>query len=393
MVHPTRLPARAIVARGPVSAGGWDLEAVRLREINEDELVVRMVASGICHTDVHFADREEGYGILYPCVKGHEGSGIVERIGSKVTAAQPGDPVLLSFSSCGECAICKLGHPAHCINFNDLNFLGGQDFFSGSEEDGKVEMEEGQQQPEIAGRFFGQSSFASVTVARESSIVNVKGLVRGEEELKLLAPLGCGIQTGVGTVVNVGGAGESDSVAVLGVGGVGLSAIMGAKIQNCKTIVGIDRFESRLQTAKELGATHTINTSGMQNLDDVVEAVRAVTEGLGTSITIDTTGFMPLVQKALEFTRFKGKLIQVGAAAMGAKLEVEAFPFMVAGKQYIGAVEGDVRPADFIPKMISWYREGRLPIDKLIKFFPAEEWGRALEEMHDGRTVKPVICW
>ena len=141
-------------------------------------------------------------------------------MGANVTVAAPGDPVLLSFSSCGACALCSGGHPAHCVDFNTINFLGGPDFALASS------VGEESVKANIAGRFFGQSSFASRTIARESSVVNVKGLVNGDEELQLLAPLGCGIQTGSGTIAKVAEAGEGDCVAILGMGGVGLSGVM-----------------------------------------------------------------------------------------------------------------------------------------------------------------------
>ncbi|OCK93173.1 putative alcohol dehydrogenase [Cenococcum geophilum 1.58] len=380
-------PARAIVSHGPVSEGKWAMEQVRLRDIAADELVIRVAASGVCHTDLHFGGQKEGFGVVYPSVKGHEGSGYVESVGANVTVAAPGDPVLLSFSSCGTCALCSGGHPAHCVDFNTINFLGGPDFAlasSAGEESVKAN---------IAGRFFGQSSFASRTIARESSVVNVKGLVNSDEELQLLAPLGCGIQTGSGTIAKVAEVGEGDCVAILGMGGVGLSGVMAAKIRNCRTVIGIDKVASRLQLAKELGATHVINTAGMGSLAELVEAVRAITDGLGSTVTMDTTGFLPLIQKAVEFTRPRGKILQVGTAPIDAKLDIPIFEFMVAGKQYIGAVEGDSITSESVPLMIRWWREGKFPLEKLVKRFKAEDFKEAIKEMHEGVTVKPVIVW
>jgi Zn-dependent alcohol dehydrogenase len=226
----------------------------------------------------------------------------------------------------------------------------------------------------------------------ETSVVNAKDLIKSPEEMKLFAPLGCGIQTGSGTIVNVAKCKPTDTVAIMGVGGVGLSGIMGAKIAGAKTIIAIDRVASRLELAKEIGATHTINSDGM-SMPDLIERVRSLTDGYGTSITMDTTGLLKLIETGLEFTRIRGQYIQIGSAPMDAKLSIEVFKFMVSGKRFIGAVEGDAIPTEYLPRMIGWYREGKFPIDKLVKTFKADDFMGAIEEMHTGVTIKPVIVW
>jgi Zn-dependent alcohol dehydrogenase len=310
------------------------------------------------------------------------GSGYVKAIGSSVTVAQANDPVLLSFNSCQSCKICTSGHPSHCLNFLGLNLVGDKTFCGATGGD-----------PDTVGRFFGQSSFASYTIVSEASVVNAKNLIRNESELKLLAPLGCGIQTGSGTVINAAKAEPDDAIAIMGLGGVGLSAIMGAKIVGCKTIIGIDKVQSRLDLAKELGATHVINTAGMSDLSKLVEEVQKVTDGLGSSLTVDTTGFLPIMEKGIEFTAVKGRYVQVGSAPMDKPISYNMFLFMCAGKSILGAVEGDVIPQDYVPKMVQWWREGKLPIEKLTKFFKAEDFAQGIQEMHDGSTVKPIIVW
>jgi Zn-dependent alcohol dehydrogenase len=311
------------------------------------------------------------------------GSGYVEKVGSKVTVAAPGDPVLLSFASCTTCQICKSGHPSHCTQAGALNFLGEKIFQDANASSTSTS-------PTIQGSFFGQSSFASLTIANETSVVNAKTLIKSEDELKLFAPLGCGIQTGSGTIWNVAKAGPEDTVAIMGLGGVGLSGIMAAKICGCKTIIGIDRVESRLKLAKEMGATHVINTT---DTPDLLTAVRDLTDGLGTSITMDTTGLLSLIKTGVEFTRIRGQYVQIGTTPMDAKLEIEVFKFMVSGKRFIGAVEGDVTPSEYLPRMINWYREGRFPVDKMVKLFKAEDFMEAIGEMGAGGCVKPVITW
>jgi Zn-dependent alcohol dehydrogenase len=247
--------------------------------------------------------------------------------------------------------------------------------------------------PEIYGKFFGQSSFASVSIVREDSIVNVSGLVSSKKDLALLSPLGCGIQTGSGAIINAARAGPNDRVAVIGLGGVGLSAVMGARIAGCAQIIGIDRHQSRLALAKELGATHVVRVDPGANLSDVTEAVKAVTSGLGTNITLDTTGVPALIAEGVKMTAFKGKVLQVGTAPETGTLTIPIHEFMVSGKQFIGVVEGDVVPREYIPKLITWAKEGKLPLEKMVKFYAAEDFEVAIRDMQGGQTVKPVILW
>lgn len=314
------------------------------------------------------------------------GSGYVEKIGKNVKVAAVGDPVLLSFASCSSCQICTSGHPSHCVKAMELCFLGKKIFSPASSSAPSTVT------AEIQGSFFGQSSFASLSVVSESSVVNAKDLIKTPEELQLFAPLGCGIQTGSGAIYNVAECSPTDTVAIMGVGGVGLSGIMGAKISGAKTIIAIDRIPARLELAKEMGATHTINSDGLAT-PDLIKAVRDLTDGYGSSITMDTTGILRLIEAGVEFTRRKGQYVQIGSAPTDAILEIEIFRFMVSGKKFIGVVEGDIIPAEYIPKMIGWYREGKFPIDKMMKMFKADDFQVAIHEMHTGETIKPVIIW
>jgi Zn-dependent alcohol dehydrogenase len=201
------------------------------------------------------------------------------------------------------------------------------------------------------------------------------------------------VQTGAGTVINVAQASEKDVVCVLGLGGVGLSAVMGAKIQNARIIIGVDRVGSRLELAKEMGATHVIDSSKLKEGQTLVEAVREVADGLGPTVTVDTTGVPALIQAAVDFARNRGKIIQVGSAPFDFKLELTVFDFMVRGLQYIGAIEGQAYPSSFVPKMVQWRKEGKFPVDKMMKLMPADQFEAALHEMHEGKTIKPILCW
>lgn len=227
----TPVSGRALVAHEPVDGQvNWTLENVTLRKLGPKELIVRIVATGICHTDIVFSTWP-AEAIPFPKVLGHEGirtnstqirysiidiligSGYVEQVGAEVTAVKVGDSVLCSFQYCATCKDCSEGHPSFCQQFSNFNYGGDGDVFTFS---GGV----------ARGSFFGQSSFASYTVVKEASVVNVSGLLKDEEELKLLSPLGCGIQTGIGTIEKLAGATEKDSVVILGLGGVGLSAVL-----------------------------------------------------------------------------------------------------------------------------------------------------------------------
>lgn len=210
----------ALVAHGGISARQWRLESVIPRELKPDEVLVRIVASGICQADLHFGDgdaeRINSSSIWYPRVLGHEGSGYVEKIGSSVKDLEVSDPVILSFNSCGTCSNCLEGEAGYCDSFKQCNFVGEQ---------GVYQMEH-EPEVQIGASFFGQSSFASRAIVKERCVVNVARFKLSYEKLCLLAPLGCGIQTGSGALVNTAAVRAGQSVAVIGVGGVGQSAIM-----------------------------------------------------------------------------------------------------------------------------------------------------------------------
>ncbi|KAH8660219.1 chaperonin 10-like protein [Xylariales sp. PMI_506] len=369
---------RAIVAHPPENGQlNWRLENVTLRELGPDELLIRIVATGICHTDVVFGlwPHEQ---ISYPKVLGHEGSGFVVKAGSNVRKAAAGDPVLLSFQNCKACHNCEDGHPAFCDRFASLNYDGESDVYTTADNGN------------LRGSFFGQSSFANLAIVKETSVVNVARIINSEEELKILAPLGCGFQTGMGTVDRIASAGEKDTVVILGLGGVGLVSIMAAKLKNCKTIIGVDRLPNRLELAKELGATHIINTASEGH--DLELEVRKIISN-GSTVTVDTTGNMALIRAGMAFTANRGQMILVGVPPVDGLLDVHLIMFMQTGKTLRGSIEGDVIPAEYIPNMIKWYREGRLPLEKLIKTYKVEDFETALADIKSGATVKPILLW
>ncbi|EHA25415.1 hypothetical protein CBS63078_7928 [Aspergillus niger] len=386
-----RITGRALVSHGPYQAGGWKLQNVSLRPLRENELLIEVVASGVCQTDLHFAGLERGHGVHYPRVMGHEGAGYVRQVGPSVSAARVGDPVLLSFSACQTCQCCSRGHPAHCHNFDPINFESSKAnrVFWGTEADVSTHSAE----PEIFGQFFGQSSFASWTIVQEESVVNVSGLVEGRGDLHLLAPLGCGVQTGAGAVIKAAKAQPEDTVAVLGLGGVGLSAVMGARIAGCRKIIGIARNQARLELALALGATHVVRLDSNTDKGHVTELVRALTNGLGADVTLETTGVPGLIAEGIRMTANKGRIVQLGTAPEDAEVSLPIHDFMVAGKQYMGVVEGDVVPREFVPKMIEWVKTGLLPLHEIVGFYQAEDYRTAINDMKSGKTIKPILLW
>ncbi|KAI3390224.1 hypothetical protein diail_12192, partial [Diaporthe ilicicola] len=381
-----QIKTQAIVCRPPQDGKrNWVLEQVTLTPPADDEVIVEVVASGICHTDFicgSVSDEALALGLPpYPRVLGHEGAGYVKSTGAKVTKVREGDKVILSFSFCKQCHNCRFGAPGFCEKWAEINFGGSRGVYSSSESEAPGEA--------IAGSFFGQSSFSRVTRVKEISVVKVTDLLENDEELKILAPFGCGIQTGAGTVTEIANAQPGDMVAVLGLEAVGLAAIMGAKVRGCRIIIGIDRVASRLEIAKSLGATHTIDTSEIKGT--LTEEIRGITEGSGTTITVDASGAMPLIQQGVDFTANQGKVILVGVPPMDAALQVALVPHIMSGKSIQGSMEGGVLPEEYLPNLIRWYKTGKLPVDKLVKFYAAKDYLTAIKDMEDGVTVKPVL--
>lgn len=263
-----------------------------------------------------------------------------------------------------------------------MNFGGDRKAFRGHAQDAASD---------IAGFFFGQSSFAHLVRAHKTSVINVSRLVKSEHELQVLAPLGCTIQTGAGTITELAKAGPSDKVAVIGLGGVGLSAIMAAKMKGCEKIIGIDRVPERVELAKTLGATHGIDTTREGSSLEV--AIRKITEGTGTNITVETSGVVSLIQQGMEFTANQGKMILAGVPPADDILQVPIIPFMITGKMLMGSMEGAANPKEYIPQLIQWYHEGNFPLEKLVKYYRVEDFKTAFHDMEAGTIIKPILIW
>lgn len=352
--------------------GPFEIEQVRIKEMRADEVRVRVVATGMCHTDM--VARDQLLPVPHPIVLGHEGAGIVDAIGADVTTVAPGDHVVLSFLNCTQCRACHEGHPAYCENFNPHNF-------SGARLDGThaLEAETG---GALNDRFFAQSSFGQFAIAHERNVIKV----RQDAPLELLGPLGCGIQTGAGTVMNGLKVTPGSSFVAFGGGAVGLSGVMAAAAVGATTIIAIDLVPSRLELALELGATHVIN-SGQEN---AVDRVREITGG-GADFAMDSTGIGPLISQMVSALRPRGTAAIVGASKPGSTAEIDLIDFMQSCKRLIGVVEGDSIPEVLIPTLVDLYMSGRFPFDKLVKFYPLDQINQAAEDSEKGVTLKPIL--
>ena len=340
-------------------------------ELRLNEVLVKVVATGLCHTDL--AVRDQHLPVPLPAVLGHEGAGIVEKIGSSVTKVKPGDHVVLAPSSCGKCDYCLSGHPAYCKELFRLNIVGPRTDGSCPYHD-----HEGRQ---LDGFFFGQSSFATYSLTSESNVVKVPQDV----PLEILGPLGCGIQTGAGTVLNVLNPKAGESLVVFGVGPVGLAGLMAAKAAGCTTIIAVDVHDNRLEFARTVGATHTINSRSQEASVFIKEQILPD----GVHYALDTTGRNEVINQAVTSLKVRGKCALVAVSA-SAKLEVDNAALFV-GKSIEYVLEGDGVPDIFIPRLIELYKKGLFPFDKMIRFYELEDINQAVEDSESGITLKAVI--
>jgi aryl-alcohol dehydrogenase len=343
---------------------------VVLREPGPTEVRVEVKATGLCHTDLVARDQLVPFPL--PAVLGHEGAGVVHSVGSAVTALRPGDHVVVSFASCGECLNCLQSHPAYCRKFVPLN-LGGTrtDGTSTITQSGRA----------VGSNFFGQSSFANFLVAEERNVVRIDA----DMPFELAAPLGCGIQTGAGTVLNTLRPKAGQPIAVFGAGAVGLAAVMAAVVLRCQPIVVIDVVPGRLVLARELGATHAINPKEA--------SVSEVLGSLGGMLfTVEAAGNAAVGRSAVECLNPGGVCALVGVAPASVDLSVN-LDGMLLGRTVIGTTEGDAIPRVFIPELVRLYKQGHLPLEKLVRSYPFENINEAVADSESGKTVKAVLTF
>ncbi len=348
------------------------IETLELDALQGNEVRVEMVATGICHTDAIV--RDGVYPTPLPAVLGHEGAGVVTAIGNAVNNIEVGDHVVLSAAYCGKCKQCRAGRMAYCEN------LFAEDF-GGRRRDGTTSLScHGEC---ISSHFFGQSSFAThANVVQESVVVIDKDV-----PLEMMGPLGCGFQTGAGAVLNEIRPEAGTSLVVFGVGAVGSAAIMAAKVAGCTTVIAVDIHDSRLELAREIGATHTVNSSGL----DAVEEIKKITEGDGAKYAVDTTAIPQVTKQAAEVLGIRGTLVMVGAAAPGTEVPFEVGLSLVKGWTFKTVVQGSAIPQEFIPRLVSLWKQGRFPFDKLVKFYSIYEINKGFEDSKSGSVIKPIV--
>jgi len=346
------------------------IENLQLGEPRDDEVLVRVVATGICHTDIGM--RESPSRVPKPIVLGHEGAGIVEKTGRSVRKVQAGDHVVMSFNTCGHCSSCYQGHTAYCSQLGRLNFGGQRDdgttAFSGPDTG-------------VHSHFFGQSSFATYAICSQRNAIPV----RKDIPLEILGPLGCGIQTGAGAVLNSLNVRPGASLGVFGAGSVGLAAIMAARLAGASVIIAVDTQPSRLDIAIELGATHVINAAQ----EDTFSRIQAIA-GHGLDFALDTTGNLHVIRQAVEHLGVRGVCGLINTAK-GADASVNILNMVLGGKSVKGIHQGDSNPDTFIPQLTEYYAQGRFPFDRLIRFYALADINAAMADMENGQTIKPVI--
>jgi aryl-alcohol dehydrogenase len=359
----------AVVREGK---GDFKIETLELAEPSDDQILIKIVGVGLCHTDL--TCRDQLYPVPLPMVFGHEGSGVVEKVGKNVTKVEPGDHVVLTFYTCGKCDACLTGDPTSCINSFGPNFMGRA-------VDGSCTIHD-HDGGEVGCSFFGQSSFATHALAYERNTIKVTK----DAPLDLLGPLGCGVQTGAGSVLNALNPPAGSAIAVFGAGAVGLSAVMGAVVANCTTIISIDVNPERLELAKELGATHTLNALEV----DPVEEIQKLTGGAGIAYVLETSGVGPVLSQAIMSSCVGGEVGIVGAPAMGTTIPLD-INHMLFNRKLRGIVEGESNSDIFIPRLISLYQQGKFPFDKLIKFYDLDQINEAAEDSEKGTTLKAIM--
>jgi aryl-alcohol dehydrogenase len=352
--------------------GRWTIDTLEVAEPGPQEVLVRVVASGICQTDVHARD---GF-FLIPCpaVYGHEGAGVVERVGHTVTTLTPGDHVIMANPSCDACPECRAGFETYCSNAPLLKH-------SGYRADGTSLSFRRGTDP-IYGSFFQQSSFASVTIAMARNTIRVPD----EVPLDILAAFPCGVNTGAGAVMNVLKPNPGDSYVAFGTGTVGCAGLLAAKLAGCDPIIAVDVFDERLALAHSLGATHTVNAKAPQ----LVNEVRRLAGGRGAQWCLEAAGVPAALRAAVEVLAPRGTACLVGSARAGVEVPLETRALQ-QGRIVRGCIQGDSDVRTFLPRLIALYCAGQLPIERLVRHYPHAAINDAVADMLAGTTIKAVL--
>jgi NDMA-dependent alcohol dehydrogenase len=348
------------------------IESIELKPPREDEVVVRMVASGVCHSDLSVVQMK--IPIPPPAVLGHEGAGIVEEVGAAVRDLRPGDHVILSWvENCGKCVYCTAGRP-HLCDTGIRNAMAGLE---------AVYRKDG---VDIV-RMAGVGSFATKTVVRQTACVKVAEDV----PLDRACLIGCGVMTGVGAAINTARVQPGETVAVFGCGGVGLNVIQGAALAGASRIIAVDLVDSKLELARQFGATDTVNAKAA---GDPVEAIRSLTGGLGVDVAFEVIGTPAVIQQAFQAAKRGGKAVVVGVPRMGEEAGIPGFSLVLEEKALVGSLYGSGNVRRDFPRLVDLYMQKKIKIDELIsRRIRLEEVNEAFQAMERGEVARSVIVY
>ncbi|MFE2835142.1 S-(hydroxymethyl)mycothiol dehydrogenase [Streptomyces mirabilis] len=354
---------RAVVARGkgaPVS-----LEAIVVPDPGPGEALVKIEACGVCHTDLHY--REGGINDDFPFLLGHEAAGVVEAVGEGVTDVAPGDFVILNWRAvCGQCRACLRGRPWYC--FNTHNAKQKMTLLDGTE----------------LSPALGIGAFAEKTLVAAGQCTKVDPAASAAA----VGLLGCGVMAGIGAALNTGNVGRGDTVAVIGCGGVGDAAVVGSNLAGAARIIAVDIDDHKLETAKKLGATHTVNSRNA----DVVEAIRELTGGFGADVVIEAVGRPETYKQAFYARDLAGTVVLVGVPTPEMKLELPLLDVFGRGGALKSSWYGDCLPSRDFPMLVDLYQQGRLDLDAFVtETIALDEVEKAFERMHGGDVLRSVV--
>jgi len=360
---------KAAVFHGPKMP--LSIEDVELDKPQDREVLIKTVASGVCHSDLHFVDGLYPYPA--PAVLGHEAAGIIEEVGRQVTYVKPGDHVICCLSVfCGNCEQCMSGHPNRCSNK-------------------QATQRNPQDKPRISQKGKPVNQFLDISSYCEKMLLHENAVVKIREDLPLdrAALIGCGVTTGVGAVLNTAKIEPGSTVAVFGAGGVGLAAIQGARIAGARKIIAIDMFEGKLAMAKRLGATDTVDASS----SDPVDEIRKMTDGAGVDYSFEAIGLKKVAEQAFLAIKPGGTATVIGMIPVGQKVELDGYMFLTERKLQ-GSNMGSNRFRIDMPKYIDFYLQGRLNLDDMIsQRRKLEDVNDAFRAMKAGEVARTVLMF
>ena len=347
------------------------MEDLELENPRVGEVLVRVAATGICQTDLHICASD--FPATFPLVAGHEGAGVVERVGEGVRTVSVGDRVVMSYPFCGRCRNCQRAEYPYCESGVDL-------CFGGHRLDGTTALHR-RDGTSVSGHIFQQSSWATHALSTEANVVPV-----GDAgPLELVGPLACGLQTGAGTVLHSLGVRPGEGIAIFGTGAVGLAAVMAAAVVGARPIIAVDVLHERLDLACELGATHAIDA----RTDDVAARLAEIAPR-GFDHVVEATGRPEMLSVGVEALTMTGTVALVAGVAPGTSAEID-MTTLLNGRTVRGVIQGDAIAKLFIPEMLALHADGRFPFERLISFYDFDEINHAIEDMQAGRTIKPVL--